>query len=125
MSSAPAEISALRAVAGAQRVDEFVDFWSTGTLAQGLFSCVACGQTVVSTYQLPPCPRCEGRLWEDPSTNPFEPGAAVTAPSFDYDEWTTRELESTAGLLRGTMIALVGGPLLWLFLAGSAYTLLR
>jgi hypothetical protein len=72
MRIAPEEIQALRALGGPQRTDEFVDFWSTGTLATGVFSCVACGRTVVSTYQLPPCPACDGRLWEDPETSPFE-----------------------------------------------------
>ena len=72
MSNVPQEIQALRDLGRAQRVDEFVEFWNAGSLATGVFSCVACGRTVVSLYQLPPCPTCDGRLWEDPETSPFE-----------------------------------------------------
>jgi hypothetical protein len=72
MRDAPVEIQALRALGEAHRADEYVEFWSAGSLATGLFSCVACGWTVVSTYQLTPCPRCDGTLWEDPETSPFE-----------------------------------------------------
>jgi hypothetical protein len=70
-STVPEEIQALRDLGRLQRADEYVEFWPTGTLVTGLFSCVACGRTVVSTYQLLPCPTCGGTLWEDPSTSPF------------------------------------------------------
>jgi hypothetical protein len=71
MSNLLTEIEALRTLAGADRVDEYVEFLSVGALATGVFSCVACGRTVVSLYQLPPCPSCGGTIWEDPATSPF------------------------------------------------------
>jgi hypothetical protein len=71
MSNVPTEIEALRTLAATHRVDEYVEFLSVGALVTGAFSCVACGRTVVSLYQLPPCPSCGGTIWEDPSTSPF------------------------------------------------------
>jgi hypothetical protein len=123
-STVPEEIQALRDLGRGQRADEYIEFWTAGTLVTGLFSCVACGRTVVSTYQLEPCPSCGGTLWEDPSTSPFE-ATAIATPQSDYEEWTTEGLERAASLCRMSLAALVGGPLLWLFLATSAYVLLK
>jgi hypothetical protein len=71
MSNIPTEIEALRTLASTHRVDEYVEFLSVGALVTGVFACVACGRSVVSLYQLPPCPSCGGTIWEDPATSPF------------------------------------------------------
>ena len=71
MSNVPKEIEALRTLGQTHRVDEYVEFFSQGALVTGVLSCVACGRTIVSLYQLPPCPSCGGTIWEDPSSSPF------------------------------------------------------
>jgi hypothetical protein len=124
--TAPAEIGALRGPAEAQRADEFVEFQNAGTLAHGIFCCVACGQTVVATYQLLRCPSCGGGLWEEPGTSPFNSThEALLAPVVEYAEWAAEELESTAGLFCGALLALASSLVLWCFLAAAAYVLLR
>ena len=126
MSTLPAETSALRTVTEAVRADEYVEFWSAGSTARGLFSCVGCGQTVRSAHQLPSCPNCEGVLWEKPFSSPFTQSGTTLADRLSaYEDWKGEDLDSTAGLVRGVSFALVIGPLFWLLLAVSAYVLLR
>ena len=126
MSAAPPEISALRSLGQAQRTDEYIEFWPAGALATGVFSCVACGRTVLSTYQLHPCPTCDGRLWEDPSSSPFaQAEMPLTTRLAAYEEWEADDLSRTADFVRGASLAVVVGPVLWLCLAASALMLLR
>jgi hypothetical protein len=124
MSTQPAEIRALRSLREAERVDEYVEFWPAGVAARGLFCCVACGRQVVSVQQLPPCPSCDGALWEELSSSPFgrsEPGFAMHLPT--YEQWNDDELDRTAAFVRNAFLALVAGAVLWLFLGLSAYVL--
>jgi hypothetical protein len=126
MSTQPAEINALRGLAEAERLDEYVEFWPAGALARGLFSCVACGRQVVSAYQLPPCPTCDGALWEELSSSPFGRSEAGFATNlFAYEQWNEDEVDRTAGFAQGAYLALVAGAVLWLFLGLSAYALLE
>ena len=126
MSAVPTETSALSTVTEAGRADEYVKFWSAGSTARGLFSCVTCGQTVVSDHQLPPCPSCQGGLWEKPYSSPFsQTGTTLATRLSAYEDWNADDLDSSAGLVRGVSLALLIGPLFWLLLAVSAYVLLR
>jgi hypothetical protein len=105
---------------------DFVAFWTAGARAIGSFSCAACGRSVHSVRQLPDCPNCGGTLWELPATSPFPETAGV--PSRELDDWHREDLESTAGFLRGVVIALVLAPLCWLLPLGigiGLYVLLR
>jgi hypothetical protein len=122
MSTQSAEIKALRGLSEAQRVDEFVDFWPTGTTLQGVFACVACGRQVFSAYQLPPCPSCDGRLWEDPESSPFATAPFATHLSA-YEGWNADEIDRTANFVRGAFAAMLAGAVIWLFLGVSAYVL--
>jgi hypothetical protein len=110
----------------AQEADEFVGFWASGTIAEGIFSCVQCGQGVVSLSALPQCPRCDGTLWERPSTSPFDPALSdLSPPAAEDEKWAAEESESTAHFFRGVLIALAAGGLFWLFLSAAAWALLR
>jgi len=120
MGTQPAGISALRDLGEAQRVDEFVDFWPTGATVQGVYACVACGRQVFSAYQLPPCPSCDGRLWEDPGSSPFATAPFATHLSA-YEKWNADEVDRTAHLVRGAFAAMAVGAFIWLFLGLSAY----
>ena len=51
--------------------DDFVEFWATGTDAQGSFHCADCGYGVSVRTKLPACPMCGGRTWELSPTSPF------------------------------------------------------
>jgi hypothetical protein len=99
--------------------DDFVEFWHAGAAVRGLFSCVACGRSVVSARVLPPCPSCDGRLWEDAGTSPF--GNATEANVTVFEDWSPADAEDRARLLRGVALALVVGPACWLMLAGLAF----
>jgi hypothetical protein len=44
--------------------EEYVEFWPAGTLANGQFSCAACGNRVTVQQALPRCMMCGERLWE-------------------------------------------------------------
>jgi hypothetical protein len=122
MSTQSPEIKALRSLGEAQHVDEFVDFWPAGTTVQGVFACVACGRQVFSAYQLPPCPSCDGRLWEDPESSPFATAPFATHLSA-YEQWNADEINRTANFVRGAFAAMLAGAVLWLFLGVSAYVL--
>ena len=51
--------------------DEYVEFWPSGTLAKGQFSCTACGNRVTVRQTLPRCMVCGERLWERADWSPF------------------------------------------------------
>ena len=122
MSTQPAEIKALRGLAEAERVDEYVEFWPAGAVATGLFCCSACGRQVVSSYQLPPCPSCGAGLWEELSSSPFgRSDAAIPTHLSAYEQWNEDEVDRSAAFVRGAYLALVAGAVLWLFLGLSAY----
>jgi hypothetical protein len=93
--------------------DEYIEFWQAGAIARGLFCCVACGRRLVSAHVLPPCPTCDGGLWEELTTSPFATAA--------YEHWTHQDLEETGRFLRGAVVALVVGPAIWLALGGLAF----
>jgi rubrerythrin len=42
----------------------FVDFARAGSEASGEFWCAGCGYGVVVQRALPPCPMCQGAVWE-------------------------------------------------------------
>jgi rubrerythrin len=62
----------------AGKAEEYVEFWETGSQAQGAFHCADCGYGVRVQVTLPACPMCGGRAWEPSSTSPFSRSA--TAP---------------------------------------------
>ena len=45
-------------------------FSVAGSPAQGEFHCAECGYGIVVRRELPACPMCRGRFWEDPATSP-------------------------------------------------------
>jgi len=51
--------------------EEFVEFFRAGEQVVGAFECVACSHGAVVRGDLPPCPRCEGTLWERSAWTPF------------------------------------------------------
>src|SRR5439155_6867483 len=124
MSTLPAEIKALRGLAEAGQTDEYVEFWPAGAIARGVFCCISCGRRVVSAYQLPPCPSCDGGLWEELSSSPFgRSDAAFASHLSPSEQWNEDDLDRTAAFVRSAFLALVVGAVLWLFLAASAYVL--
>jgi hypothetical protein len=110
-----AQPTKLRPVPAARPEPDFVEFWTTGSQAIGIFACAACGRTIRSVRQLPDCPSCGGRLWELATTSPFrgELASVQLAPP-ELDTWHDQELESTAGLVRGVVVGLLLAPLCWL-----------
>ena len=125
MSTQPAEIRALRSLREAERVDEYVEFWPAGVAARGLFCCVACGRQVVSVQQLPPCPSCDGALWEELSSSPFGRSEPLDTHLPASGQWDEEEVDRTAAFVRNAFLALMAGAVLWLFLGLSAYALLE
>jgi rubrerythrin len=56
--------------------DSYVDFFTTGTSAKGEFHCSECGYGVTVYRELPQCPMCGGRTWEQSAWSPFGRAAA-------------------------------------------------
>ncbi len=50
---------------------DFVEFFSAGTPAKGMFECVSCQCLVVSFAVLEPCAACGEKLWEAADWSPF------------------------------------------------------
>jgi hypothetical protein len=105
-----AQPTKLRPVPAAQPEPDFVEFWTTGSQAIGVFACTACGRTVRSVRQLPDCPSCGGGLWELATTSPFR-GEPAALPQLEA--WHEQDLESAAGLVRGVVVGLLLAPLCW------------
>ena len=51
--------------------DGYVEFWSSGASVKGEFHCSDCGYGVIVSKQLPLCPMCGGRAWEQSTWSPF------------------------------------------------------
>ena len=103
---------------------DFVAFWTAGAKTIGTFACATCGRSVRSVRQLPDCPSCGGTLWELPATSPYPD----ELPARELEARHREDLESTAGFVRGVVIALVLAPLCWLPPLGigiGLYMLLR
>jgi hypothetical protein len=45
-------------------------FFVAGSPALGEFHCAGCGYGIVVRRELPACPMCRGRSWEDPAASP-------------------------------------------------------
>ena len=59
------------AIAGDDRVDDFVDFYPSGTRAKGDFRCAECSYGVFVVRELPRCPMCGQHVWEQIARRPF------------------------------------------------------
>ena len=57
--------------AGRATHDEYVEFVSTGEPVKGEYHCTDCGYGVTVHRELPRCPMCGGRLWEQVDWSPF------------------------------------------------------
>ena len=90
------------ATAAGAWTDEFIRFWRAEARAEGLFCCGACGRRVVSVDRLPPCPGCDGRLWEEPESSPF----AYPDPDAAHQRWHEHDLDSAARTVRGLRLAI-------------------
>jgi hypothetical protein len=53
---------------------DFVEFFSAGTIAKGMFECVACQRLTVSVAVLEHCGNCGATLWERAEWSPFRLG---------------------------------------------------
>ncbi len=104
-------------VAADPQVEDFAQFWRAGEPAKGWFRCVDCGFGVATLYRLPLCARCHGRVWERPETSPFETGPPP--PPLDAD------LHAVAAAVRGAVLAVMVGAVLWLGVAGLAFGLFK
>jgi hypothetical protein len=58
------EESQLGVSSAAAAEDDYVEFWPAGALAQGQFSCTACGNRVTAHQVLPRCMVCGEGVWE-------------------------------------------------------------
>lgn len=112
--------------------DEYVEFWRAGALARGVFSCVACGRSVDSVHQLPPCPSCGAQFWEESSTSPFggsgsfgDGGPPLAAYADAYERWREEDLARAAGVTRSVCLALIVGTASWLSIACLGYGILE
>jgi rubrerythrin len=63
--------------AGTAEDGAYVEFWQTGTMAKGEFSCSECGYGVIVARELPPCPMCGGESWEQAGWAPFARATAA------------------------------------------------
>ncbi len=61
-------------VARVVEADGYVDFWSAGTAVKGEFHCSDCGYGVIVMRELPQCPMCGSRSWEQSTWSPFSGG---------------------------------------------------
>ena len=59
--------------------DGYVRFWTSGLSAKGEFHCAECGYGVIVAKELPPCPMCGGRAWEESSWRPFRRSEVLSA----------------------------------------------
>ena len=50
---------------------EYVQFWSAGDSVKGEFHCSDCRYGVTVHRELPRCPMCGGRSWEQSDWSPF------------------------------------------------------
>jgi len=50
---------------------DYVEFWATGQPVKGEFHCADCGYGVTIVRELPPCPMCGGKSWEQAAWRPF------------------------------------------------------
>jgi hypothetical protein len=48
-----------------------VEFWTAGDPAKGEFQCSDCGYGVTVARELPPCPMCGGKSWEQADRRGF------------------------------------------------------
>jgi hypothetical protein len=58
--------------------DGYVQFWASGSSAKGEFHCAECGYGVIVSKELPLCPMCGGRSWEEASWSPFRRAEVLT-----------------------------------------------
>jgi len=105
---------------GDRQVQDFVQFLRAGESAEGWFRCVDCGFGVATLARLPLCARCHGRVWERAETSPFETGPPPFALSADV-----QDLHAVAGAVRGVLLAVVLGIVLWLGVVGLASGIFR
>jgi hypothetical protein len=52
-------------------VDDYVQFFPTGSNAKGEYHCSECGYGVTVFRTLPRCPMCGGESWEQSTWSPF------------------------------------------------------
>ena len=57
--------------AGRATPDEYIEFLQMGDLVKGEFHCSDCGYGVTVHRELPRCPMCGGRSWEQTDWSPF------------------------------------------------------
>ena len=50
---------------------EFVQIFTTGEPAKGEYHCSECGYGIAVFRELPVCPMCSGRSWEQSPWSPF------------------------------------------------------
>jgi rubrerythrin len=51
--------------------EDYVELWTAGDVAKGEFQCSDCGYGVTIARELPPCPMCGGRSWEQAGRHGF------------------------------------------------------
>jgi rubrerythrin len=56
---------------GAAEEADFVQVFATGEPAKGEYHCSECGYGVAVFSELPVCPMCGGKSWEQSSWSPF------------------------------------------------------
>jgi hypothetical protein len=56
---------------GRSSQDEYVEFRTMGDTVKGEFHCAACGYGVTVCRELPQCPMCGGKTWEQTDWSPF------------------------------------------------------
>ncbi|HEY7208162.1 MAG TPA: hypothetical protein VH416_07960 [Gaiellaceae bacterium] len=49
----------------------FVQFWASGDPAKGEYHCSECGYGVTVYRELPVCPMCGGKAWEQTAWSPL------------------------------------------------------
>jgi len=57
----------------------YVQFWTSGVIAKGEFHCADCGYGVIVAKELPLCPMCGGRAWEESNWSPFRRAEMLSA----------------------------------------------
>jgi hypothetical protein len=50
---------------------DYVEFWGAGDVAKGDFQCSDCGYGVTIARELPRCPMCGGKSWEQADRRGF------------------------------------------------------